>query len=255
MAEPANLRLETSEEVRHLAKMLIRTARYGALAVLEPGTGRPVTARTGCAADMDGTPFILISTLSAHTTALQGDPRCSLLLGEPGKGDPLAHPRISLIARAVRVDKDSESHARLRGRYLARHPKAGLYVDFPDFAFFRIEIERAFLNGGFGKAHDLTASDIVLPASGLLDDLSKAEAGIIAHMNADHADAIGLYATVLAGAAPGPWRIASFDPHGLDLIAGGQMMRLDFARPLESAAEVRPVLVQMAKDARAKLAD
>lgn len=254
MAEAKDKRLETSDEARQLAEILIRTARFGALALNEPGTGHPFASRVACAPDIDGTPFILISTLATHTGGLTADPRCSLLLGEPGKGDPLAHGRISLIGNAVRVEKSSDTHARLRARYLARHPKAELYIDFPDFAFFRIEVARAALNGGFGKAWNLEASDAILPGGELLDELAKVEPGIVAHMNDDHAEAVGLYATVLCKVERGPWRIASIDPRGLDLIAGERMLRLNFATPLKSAAEIRPVLVQMAKEAREKLA-
>ncbi len=254
MAEPENLRLETNGEARGLAETLLRTCRYGALAYLEPGTGQPVASRVGCVPDIDGTICFPASGLSAHTKALAGDPRCSLLIGEPGKGDPLAHPRLSLVARAVRIETDGATGAGLRGRYLARHPKSGIYLDLPDFSFYRLDCERAFLNGGFGKAFDLTAADMFLPHDELLDELAKVEEGVVSHMNEDHGDAVGLYATVLAKAEPGPWRIASIDPRGLDLAAGEKVIRVNFAAPLTSAAEIRPVLVQMAKEAREKLA-
>ncbi|MBO6635222.1 DUF2470 domain-containing protein [Parvibaculum sp.] len=254
MAESKNLRLETSDEARGLAETLLRTCRYGALAYLEPGTGVPVTSRVGCAPDLDGTVFFPASGLSAHTRALAEDPRCSLLIGEPGKGDPLAHPRLSLVARVVRIEKDSDAYARLRRRYLARHPKSEIYLDLPDFAFYRLEAERAFLNGGFGKAFDLAPADMFLPQDERLAELAKVEDGVVSHMNEDHGDAVGLYATVLAKAEPGHWRIVSLDPRGIDLASGEKVIRLNFAAPLASAAEIRPVLVQMAKDARAKLA-
>ncbi|TIX34331.1 MAG: HugZ family protein, partial [Mesorhizobium sp.] len=87
---------ETDAEAIRLAKTLIRSARFGALAVIEPGTGSPLASRVGVATDLDGAPLILVSMLSAHTGAILADPRCSLLVGEPGKGDPLAHPRLTL---------------------------------------------------------------------------------------------------------------------------------------------------------------
>ncbi|ABS65190.1 pyridoxamine 5'-phosphate oxidase-related FMN-binding [Parvibaculum lavamentivorans DS-1] len=254
MAESKNLRLETNDEARGLAETLLRTCRYGALAYLEPGTGQPVTSRVGCAPDIDGTVFFPASGLSAHTKALAQDARCSLLIGEPGKGDPLAHPRLSLIARVVRVEKDGDAYARLRSRYLARHPKSEIYLDLPDFAFYRLDCERAFLNGGFGKAFDLAPADMFLAHDECLDELAKVEQGVVAHMNEDHGEAVGLYATVLAKAEPGHWRIVSIDSRGLDLAADQRVIRLNFAAPLKSAAEIRPVLVQLAKDARAKLA-
>lgn len=254
MAEPKNLRLDTNDEARGLAETLLRTARYGTLAVLEPGTGHPVTSRVGCVPDMDGTIHIPVSGLSAHTKALVADPRCSLLLGETGKGDPLTHPRLSLVGRVTRIEKDSDTHARLHRRYLARQKKAGIYLDLPDFAFYRLESDHAFLNGGFGKAFDLTAADMFLPQDELLAELIKVEEGVVSHMNEDHGEAVGLYATVLAEAEAGPWRIATIDPRGLDLVLGERLLRLNFATPLKSAAEIRPVLVEMAKEARAKLA-
>lgn len=254
MAEPENLRLETGAEARSMAEVLLRTARYAALAVLEPGTGHPVTSRVGVAPDIDGTPCFPASSLSAHTKALAADPRCSLHIGEPGKGDPLAHPRLSLLANAARIEKDSADYIRLRRRYLARHAKAEIYLDLPDFAFYRLDGGRGFLNGGFGKAYDLTAADMFLVQSELLAEIAKAEDGIVTHMNQDHADAVGLYATVLAKAEPGHWRIVSIDPNGLDLGSDQRIIRLNFGKPLTSAAEIRPVLVGMAKQARAQQA-
>src|SRR3546814_8069469 len=76
---------------------------------------------------------------------------------------------------------------------LFRSPKAALYVDFPDFSFWRLEIARASLNGGFGRAYAMTPADVLTDLSGR-EDLLEAEAGAVAHMNADHADAVELYA-------------------------------------------------------------
>jgi heme iron utilization protein len=243
-----NVLRTTDDEARGLARRLVRAARFAALAVLEPGTGHPLASRVATAIDIDGSPTLLVSALSGHTPALLADGRASLLFGEPGKGDPLAHPRITVIGRAERIARDGPDQERIRRRFLARHPKAQLYVDFADFAFFRLTVDRASLNGGFGKAYALAASDLV----GGLDGLAEREPGAVDHMNADHADAIQLYATILAGAPAGAWRIASLDRDGLDLVDGDAMVRLDFPTPLAAPADLRPMVVAMAKDARAK---
>ena len=47
--------------------------------------------------------------------------------------------------------------------------------------------------------------------------LAEVEAGAVAHMNEDHADAFGLYATGLLGAKAGDWRAIGLDPDGLDM--------------------------------------
>ncbi|MBB1250392.1 pyridoxamine 5'-phosphate oxidase family protein [Rhizobium sp. G21] len=100
MQEETPLIRPTDEEARKLARTLLRGARYGALAVLDPETGFPLATRTLVGADLDGAPVLLISRLAAHTRALAADPRCSLLVGEPRKGDPLAWPRLTVTGEA-----------------------------------------------------------------------------------------------------------------------------------------------------------
>ena len=84
------------DEARLLARSLVRTARFATISTLHPDTGWPQATRVAVATDVSGHPLILISNLAAHTPALRADPRCALLFGEPGTGDPLAHPRIRL---------------------------------------------------------------------------------------------------------------------------------------------------------------
>lgn len=238
----------TDETARALARELVRSARHGALATLS-SDGHPFASLTSLATDSDGTPLILVSALSGHTGNLKADPRASLLIARNGRGDPLAHPRITLRVRARRIERESEEGERIRRRFLARQPKAQLYVDFPDFSFFALPIESASLNGGFGRAYELTPADI-------LSDLSRAgalvaaEEGAVAHMNQDHADAVRLYATVLLGASDGAWRITGIDPDGLDLALGDQVLRLAFPAPVDGPGALRTVLVELAAKAR-----
>lgn len=147
----------TTDEARALARRLLTEARHGALGVLDPATGGPVVSRVAVGLH-GGEPLILVSALAAHATALRADPRCSLLLGEPGRGDPLAHPRLTLLARAEAADK-----AALRAAWLADHPKSALYYDFADFALLRLRVGEAHLNGGFGQAYRLGPDDLAGP--------------------------------------------------------------------------------------------
>ncbi|RUU46491.1 HugZ family protein [Mesorhizobium sp. M6A.T.Ce.TU.002.03.1.1] len=240
---------ETDAEAIRLAKTLIRSARFGALAVIEPGTGSPLASRVGVATDIDGTPLILVSMLSAHTGAILADPRCSLLVGEPGKGDPLAHPRLTLVCRAARLERGSDEHARAERRYLNRNPKAKLYAGLGDFSVFRLEPERASLNGGFGKAYLLERTDLVMTAP-IVEELAAGEQSALDHMNADHGDAIAVYARHFAEAAGDGWIITGFDADGMDLALGDDVCRVFFSEPLRTARELRHVLVDMAKTGR-----
>lgn len=232
-----------------LAKTLLRSIRAGALGTLDRNTGHPVTTLTNVATDVDGAPIILVSGLSSHTANLNADPRASLLLAETGKGDPLAHPRLTVLGAMRRVPNDDPLYGRVRARFLSRHPKSALYVDFPDFTFQRMNVASAHLNGGFARAADLAGADIL---TDLVDAeaLIASEAEAIEHMNADHAEAVRLYATALAGARAGAWTLTGIDPEGLDLLLGTQTARVTFARRVSSPGVLQKVLKEMAMTAR-----
>ncbi|TRC91292.1 HugZ family protein [Mesorhizobium sp. WSM4303] len=250
MDEPKKdvIRATDAEAVR-LATTLIRSARFGALAVIEPKTGSPLASRVGVATDIDGAPLILVSALSAHTGAMLAEPRCSLLVGEPGRGDPLAHPRITLVCKAKPLGRGSGAHARAERRYLNRNPKAKLYAGLGDFSIFRLEPERASLNGGFGKAYLLDRADIITDGP-IVEELAASEQSALDHMNADHLDAITVYAHHFAKAEGDGWTMTGFDAEGMDLASGDTVCRVYFPQPLKTASDLRAVLVDMAKTGR-----
>lgn len=235
-----------------LCRRLVRTARHGALAVLDPATGAPGVSRVGLATDSDGAPLMLISGLSAHTRAVSADPRCSLLVGEPGKGDPLAYPRLSISCEANRLDPGSAEDLGARRRFLNRNPKAALYAGLPDFSVHRLRPLGGSLNAGFGKAYHVPA-EALLDDARAAEDVAGAEQGALDHMNADHADAVSIYAEAFGGGRPGSWKLAGIDPAGLDLVLGDEVLRVDFPEPLASAGQMRAALVALAKAGRSKL--
>ena len=152
----------TDDDAREMTRLLIQEASFGALGVIEPETGMPLVSRVAIGTDGEGRVISLASDLSFHSKALAVDPRASVMVGEPGKGDALAHPRVTLIGRMDKIDNASPERAELREIWLKQHPKAQLYVDFADFHFYRLALERAHLNGGFGKAYVLTPEDLGL---------------------------------------------------------------------------------------------
>lgn len=232
------------DKARAQAARLARTARYGALATASPEERWPQASRVALATAIDGAPVFLTSTLAAHDAALQADPRCALLIGEPGRGDPLAHPRLTLFARAVRLPREADAEA--RRRYLARHPKAALYADFGDFSFWRAELERAEFNAGFGQAYELDG-DALRPRADWRA-LAEVEAEAVASLNRDSAEAVAHFAA-LCGARGGRWSVTGVDPEGVDLISGDEVRRLDFMTPVRDAAGLRAALVALSRRA------
>lgn len=234
-----------------LAKTLLRSIKAGTLATIDRNTGHPFASLVTVATDADGSPLILTSRLSTHTANLEADGRASVLLAETGKGDPLAHPRLTVLGTFARVERDSAEDARVRRRFLARHPKAELYAGFGDFAFWRLSVASAHLNGGFARAADLAAADVLTDLTGA-GELIESEEGAVAHMNADHAEATWLYAVKLLGEDEAAWRISGLDPDGADLIAGDRTARLPFKARVTTSGALRQALVALAKDAREK---
>ncbi len=227
------------------SRTLLRRALKGALATLEPGTGVPYASLVTVATEPDGTPLLLLSRLAVHTKNLIADARASLLIDGTGvDGDPLAGGRVTVTGRVRAASSETA-----RSRFLARHPGAEIYVDFPDFRFFVLDCERAHFIGGFGRIVDLGRDDILRPVAGS-EALVAAEAGIVAHMNGDHADALRLCATVLLDAPDGEWRITGIDPDGCDLISGGHCLRLDFDRRLSTPDDARMVFRSLSMRAR-----
>lgn len=227
------------------AKRLIRRGLKSALGTLDRTTGNPYVSLVTVATDMAGAPLLLISKLALHTQNIAASPQASLLVdGTDGTGDPLAGGRVTLMGQMTRTDNPGD-----RRRFLARHPEAQMYADFPDFAFHRLDIERAHFIGGFGRIVGLEPAELLIDASDA-EALNAAEHDIISHMNADHADALELYATRLAKTEPGPWLMTGIDPEGLDLVSGSRTARILFTGKVLSANAARDQFVRMAATAR-----
>jgi putative heme iron utilization protein len=234
---------------REAARALLRAGRSATLATLDRNTGHPFASLVNIATDCDGSPVILVSRLATHTANLEVDGRASLLIAETGKGDALAHPRLTVLGRFHRVAREEADDTRLRARFLLRHPKSELYAGFPDFAFWRMDVASAHLNGGFARAADLTAAEIL---SDLTDaaELARAEESAIAHMNADHAEACRLYATRLMKAPDGNWRCVGISPDGIELQSAGTSVWLPFAQRVIGPGPLRAMLKRLADRAR-----
>jgi putative heme iron utilization protein len=220
---PENAQPPADFKPLEVAKTLLRTTRAGTLATLDRNSGYPFASLVNVATDADGAPLILVSKLATHTANLECDGRASLLLDEQ----------------------------RIRRRFLARHPKSELYAGFGDFAFWRMAVVSAHLNGGFARAADLSAAEVLTDVSDARA-LVEAEADAIAHMNADHAEACRLYATKLLGGADGDWACVGIDPEGLDLQKGQTALRLFFPQRMTGPGPLRVMLKQLAEQARAR---
>lgn len=257
---------ESATEVSATARRILRSARQGALGTVDAATGGPFVSLVTAATTVSGAPILLLSSLAAHSRNLAADRRASLLLVAPppadgeAAGDPLVAERLTLVGEVVAAEAQSgpdrgggegSAEAReVRRRFLAHHPDAAGYADFADFTFHRFEIARGHLVAGFGRIADVAAEALSAEAQAAAA-IAEIECGALDHMNADHRDALALYATRLAGAAPGEWRAVGLDPDGIDLASGSRFVRVEFPEQAASSADLRRILKALAESARA----
>ena len=225
------------------AKELLRSVRAGALATLAPGNAFPFASLVNVATTPDGSPILLLSRLAAHTRHLASDPRLSLLLVQTGAGDPLAHPRVTIMGTGECVF-DPDDRAALKARFLAKHPESALYADFGDFAFWRVAMEQAHFNGGFARAGHFKAESLATSLDGA-EALVAAELQAVSELNVYHQDALARLATAIAGKPDGPWQATGIDPEGIDLGCGDQTARIAFPRPVRTPEELRQMLPRL----------
>ncbi|MGE4219309.1 MAG: HugZ family protein [Alphaproteobacteria bacterium] len=231
-------------------RRLLRTADRAALAtVMRPDTaqaGAPYASLVLLALAQDATPLLLLSDLAEHTLNIRADARVSLLVdGTGGLPDALTGARATIQGRATVCDAPD-----LLARFVARHPGAAGYAGFADFHLYRVSLDSAHLVAGFGRIHWVEGDAVRCSVADTAAALATAESGIIGHMNADHADALRLYATVLLGLPDGAWTMTGIDPEGIDLRLEGRVARLAFDTPIQNAAGARTALAGLAAKAR-----
>ncbi len=207
-------------EAIRVARDVLHTSRTAGLATLDPHSGYPYTTATNIAVEPDGTPFFFAARLALHARNIEADPRISLVLAPFNKGDALTLPRLTLVGKAILMGDDEVPLA--KARYIARYPKAKLYLSLPDTQLYRLTIEGVQINGGPARnASNITPGD-------LKTDLSEAE-GLEAEatrLNAIKGEASRL--AVLAGRKAGAWKITSIDPDGINLASASDLARLWF---------------------------
>lgn len=228
------------------ARALIRSSATATLSTALGPERWPYGSLVIAACDHDGSPILFLSTLAEHTHNLEADPRLSLLFREEPQGeDPQTRGRVAVLGTARRSEEP-----RLAARFFARHPQARPMAEFRDFGIFLVDMVRARLIGGFADARWIEGRRLRLDVS-TCGALADKEADILAHMNADHRDALDGYATRLLGRSGTGWTMTGCDPEGCDLRREGEVARLPFRTIVMDAPAARAELVRLATEARA----
>lgn len=235
------------------ARTLVYVGRIGSMStVSRKQAGFPFGSVMPYGLDEHGRPIFLISSMAMHTQNLQADPRASLLVVQAdASGDPLGASRVTLIGNVARISEGEVAGA--KKLYLDRYANSKYWVDFEDFAFYRMDVLDVYYVGGFGVMGWVPAPDYDQAQP---DPLADAAAGIIEHMNADHKDALILLARTAAGIDTLEAAMTSVDRLGfhvrLKTAEGMKGTRIGFLREVRNPMEARKVLVEMVQQARQK---
>jgi len=193
--------------------------------------------------------------MSSHTQDVLKDPRCSLTIASKQfKG--AADGRVNLMGQVKLVP--SEEREALKAVYLKKHPGA-FWVDFGDFNWFRMEIERTNFVGGFARAGSVTPEDY---KNAKPDAISEFGIHIASHMNDDHqSSTIAMIESQVPGINALEAFITSVDSLGMFVKVtrspvGSEekqqfKMRLPFPREAKDRKDIKGIIVEMTKAANA----
>ena len=103
--------------------------------------------------------YVHVSRLAWHTQDMLQDPRVALSIAETddGRADPFTLMRVSIRGDASQLARDNPA---LKARWLERFPEQAINFELADFSFWQITPRDARFIAGFGRIHNLSASDL-----------------------------------------------------------------------------------------------
>ena len=137
---------------------LLRKERIAHLATLRGGA--PMASMTLYLPDETFSAFYVhVSRLAWHTQDMLQDPRVALSIGETddGRADPFTLMRVSIRGDASQLSRDN---AALKAKWLERFPEQAINFELADFSFWSIVPRDARFVAGFGRIHNLSATDL-----------------------------------------------------------------------------------------------
>lgn len=210
----------------------------------------------GFAPDEEGRPLFIFSGMSTHTQDILQNPNCSLTVASKEfKG--AADARVNLMGR-VELVKDPKEKEEAKAIYLKKHPGA-FWVDFGDFNWFRMTVDKVRFVGGFARAGGVTAEEYTAAKP---DPVAEFSNDIASHMNEDHMQAtIAMVQTNVPGMEPDPENpiteamITSVDTLGMFIKVTREKpvkylpkqfkLRLPFPRPAEDRKDVKTLIMEL----------
>lgn len=240
-------RLSNADEVRTLMEY---SNGYGVLSTnSKQFDGFPTGSVVGYALDDEGYPFMVFSSMSAHTGDVNSDGKVSLtVLAKDFKG--AAEGRCVLIGEMGKLSDDKK--AAYRDIYMKAHPEA-FWIDFGDFTYYKMNSLKAVrFIGGFARAGSLTGEEYLAAKP---DPVAAYASHVMKHMNDDHSDATSAIVQHYVGVPVKDPMIVGMDSLGMTVKANIQLAQGGEAKirvPWEGGEvtdrkEIKNVIVSMTK--------
>lgn len=133
------------------ARQLARETATATLGTID-GEGYPYTSFVELIFDGDDAFWMLLSDLATHSTNIDADRRASLMLrDEASAADDEQDLQITRGTFVGTVEERDDRRQEIEADYLAAHPHAEQYIDFGDFNFYCLRVERIKIVAGFGR--------------------------------------------------------------------------------------------------------
>lgn len=242
-----------SDAMAREARNFVTANRFAALSTLSVSqSGFPFGSVAPYDVLDDGSLVIYVSLIAEHYRNLQADARASLCIFDPyGILDIQSNARATVLLRFSRVPEDQDQE--LLKRYAERFPEAVNYEIAHNFVLMRGMPEKVRWIGGFGRIAWISRESYLGADP---DPLAYKSAGIIEHMNQDHADAME---ALLLARFPGT--VSPLAPVMTGFLSthmtiehrsesGRKRSDIEFSPQLRSAEEARSRLIEMLKETR-----
>lgn len=233
-----------------LARSLFDRQENAVLCTAHAGLGGwPFGSITPYAVLPSGDAVLFLSDIAEHTRNLARDPRASLFVADPeAREKPQAGARLAILTRARRANPDERDAT--EACYFARFPQAQAMRSAHGFHTYVAEVDCVRWIAGFGEMGWLSRAQW----SGTADPLAAHAAGIVAHLNDDHRDAVAELVRAVCGLAVSDAVVRDLDRGGLMVAVtgphGGTTARVPFTTVATTPDEVRQVVVAMLRALR-----
>jgi len=148
-------------ETSQLLRRLLLKERIAHLGTLRGGA--PMVSMTLVMPEKDFSAFYVhVSRLAWHTQDMAQDPRVALSIAETddGRADPFTLMRVSIRGSATNIPNEGKPCVALKQSWLARFPEQAINFELADFSFWKITPRDARFVAGFGRIHNVSATEL-----------------------------------------------------------------------------------------------